>query len=310
MKRLGLSPLRAAVLTAALTTAAPGRAGADVILYVQPPDFPGGTLYASQDAPGSGPQFTTYDNFTADRDAGIVKLDWYGGYFNPPRPGTSSGFTITFYAGSAGQPGAALSTYVIPGSAGETFVGADSAGDLVYHYATNLTNPFPSSAGTPYWISIVANVSLPSEWGWYSGTGGDGVAYQSVSGVPNRVKVFDDLALTLSVPEPGVLTLSSLGLLLLLARLRLGRRPASGGPSVGETRTNRELNSGDGFGFADPGHGRGPGLLSLPGPHGLGRGGRGIVPRADSFHHERLPIASGGRDRWVVSDSIVSDGSS
>jgi hypothetical protein len=185
------------------------------IVYSQPSDFPGGTVFASQqDDPvlGFGDFATAYDNFTLLQDTEITDLHWQGGYFNGGNVGTLAGFRIEFWADAAGQPDLApLSTDVIAGNANETFVGVDGAGTEIYNYSIDLPTPFLAVANTTYWVSIVADMDFPPQWGWHSGTGGDGVFVQDFLGARNVSA--GDLALDITgnqvgvVPEPASIAL-------------------------------------------------------------------------------------------------------
>jgi hypothetical protein len=84
----------------------------------------------------------------------------------------------------------------------------------VYDYGLTLTTPFSASAGTKYWLSIVPDTQGASpEWGWLTGTGGNGVMFEELHHV--RSWYPSDLAFIL-VPEPsslvGLLSAGALGL--------------------------------------------------------------------------------------------------
>ncbi len=141
-----------------------------------------GTL-ARQSAPsGYGNFATTYDNFTLGSTSDIAEFQWIGAYFNPPVQGPITGFTLNFYADNGGAPGATLASYSGPGTFGETSVGPDASGDPSFFYDGFLGSAFTAQAGTTYWVSIVADLVFPPQWGWETGVGGDGAGYQCFFG--------------------------------------------------------------------------------------------------------------------------------
>jgi hypothetical protein len=211
------------LLAAALTLGAAQAQAA--LVWNQPTDF--STTYASQYDPNSFHDFaTTYDDFTLGSATDITRVTWVGGYFNTAVQAPINSFELQFWSDAAGQPGSSLMDYVIPGTAGESYL-EDNGGASIYSYAADLGSAFQASAGTQYWLSIVANVDFPPQWGWESGTGGDGVAYQSFFGAAGQAPT--DMAFTLCgtgssvTPEPssgGLLCLGLLGAGLLAARIR------------------------------------------------------------------------------------------
>jgi hypothetical protein len=179
------------------------------IVYIQPSDFPGGTVYASQNDSASFGNFATvYDNFTLAGDTLITDVHWQGSYFNPGVQGSILSFDLSFWADNAGQPGALLASYPILGTANETLVGSGAFGP-VFDYFTLLPSSFTATGGTNYWLSVVPTMSFPPQWGWQTGTGGDGIAVQDFFGSRNRIQA--DMAFALSghaaVPEPGSVAL-------------------------------------------------------------------------------------------------------
>ena len=194
----------AAIAVMGFAAAAPARAD----IYSQPWDGTG-NLYASQNdtTGGNGNFATVYDNFTLGTTSTVTGVDWVGGYFNPPTQGPITAFTISFYADSGGAPGGLLASTSVSGTANETLLTGPN-----YSYTTAIT-PFIAAAGTEYWMSIVPDLGFPPQWGWASGTGGDGIAYQDFFG--SRSQLGTDLAFGLQgspvVPEPSSLVLAGLG---------------------------------------------------------------------------------------------------
>lgn len=179
------------------------------VIYSQPSDFPDGGFANSQLSPGDpSPNAQVYDDFSLSSSFKIVfvtQIEWSGGAGEEAPDEDPAGFTIKFYADKGGVPGALLHSESIAGDANATLVGVDSSSRATYDYSATLATPFALTPGTTYWLSIVATLALPDQWGWHTGTGGDGMAYDTA---PLR----NDLAFTLiGVPEPGSLALVALG---------------------------------------------------------------------------------------------------
>ena len=201
------------------------------VVYSQATDRNG--AIASQndikDPPNFGEFATSFDNFTLVSTANVTRVDWVGAYFNST-PALIAGFTLKFYDDAMGSPNfmSPIGSYTIPGTAGETSLGIDNSGSPLFSYYADLMSPFLAVGGTTYWLSIVADLQFPPQWGWGTATGGDGAAYQIFFG--NGGGIETDLAFSLSnsdasvVPEPGSFALASLGAIGLVAGVIRRRR--------------------------------------------------------------------------------------
>lgn len=191
---------------------------ADPVIYSQPSDFPaGGIFFSINDTSQTNLDATVFDNFTLLTTASVTDVHWQGAYLLGESPGDITAFTITFWSDNGGQPGNALLTESFLGNANETPIGNDNGGIPTFNYAVDLTTPFQATGGTQYWLSIVPDLAFPPVWGWHTGTGGDGIAFINFLGAPSFLT--SDLAfdLTGTVPEPGSLSLISLGIVGLIA---------------------------------------------------------------------------------------------
>ncbi len=201
-----------------------GAAQADV-LWNQPWNSSGQLTISQNDTSsgGLGNFDSAFDNFTPSSGWSITEIDWTGGFF--PGHGPITAFTIGFYNDDgAGLPGSFItSDSVAAASDGETSLGT-VGGHPMYSYSASLS--FAASANTTYWISIVPDLALPTEWGWATGTGGDGQSFQFQQGVVGLSPQNHDLAFTLVgsnqgrfvTPEPFTMSLGVAGLALFVRR--------------------------------------------------------------------------------------------
>lgn len=193
------------------------------VLYAQQFDQTGNAYSSQNDTAGFGLFAQVYDNFTINAGGPyyIDTIMFPGEYFNPPAQGPIAGWTLTFYADAAGQPGAALFTQHFAGTGNETFMG-NYGGFPTYGYRLDDFKWDPLS-GVQYWVSVYPDLPFPPQWGWSSGTGGDGISYQDFFGA--RSPLSADMAFALwgdskSVPEPGIILMLGPGLLVAGGMLR------------------------------------------------------------------------------------------
>ena len=214
--RSGQSLLLTALVALLVFTAAPKCVG--TVVYSQAPDYE--NLWASQnDIGGYGSYATVYDNFSLSSFTEISAVEWVGGYFNPPSAGTITGWTVTFWSDSAGQPGSQLTSFVLAGNGGETFLQKHDLGDPIYSYHAPVS--FDAAAAVMYWLSVVPDLAFSPQWGWTTSSQGDGLSYQDFNG--SRFQDPNDQAFSLSatnVPDAGTFQLLGTGVLIIATALR------------------------------------------------------------------------------------------
>jgi PEP-CTERM motif len=194
------------------------------LLYNQSFDGSGTAISSQNDTTGGFGNFATaYDNFTLPNLSTVSSVSWVGEYFDGSIA-PIAGFTLQFYGDDAGTPGASIYSTFISGTANETDIGS-FGGFEAYTYSATLGTAFTALGGTQYWLSIVPDLGFPPQWGWSTGTGGDGASYQVFQG--SGASIPNDLAFELdglATPEPFTFGLIGIGLAgIALAKFRRAR---------------------------------------------------------------------------------------
>ena len=154
------------------------------IIYNQPSNSTG-TLYQSAwwDPDGSDYDYYIWDSFVLTTDQMISEIHWRGGFlYGGSFGGPVIDFTVAIYPSIAAntEPDVVhppLVEYQTGGDAGQTFAGVVN-GTTMYDYAFVLPATFSATAGTKYWVHIVAWQHGIPEWGFASASGGNGAHFR------------------------------------------------------------------------------------------------------------------------------------
>lgn len=124
---------------------------------------------------GSDQDVQTFDSFQLTTPAQITRICWRGGAADA----TLAGFTLTLYpatdnAFAGPDVKNPLEIVRVVGHANEI-----KAGMNLSDYSTGLERPLSLAANTKYWLSIVADKTDLSPWGWANSSDGDGKSLQA-----------------------------------------------------------------------------------------------------------------------------------
>lgn len=174
------------------------------VVFQQPP-MPNGQFYLSARWGEDGSDYDehTWDNFTLASTRAITEIRWRGGYVNVVAP--ISQFEVSLWssipAGSQPNIGAGpIVEYTFPGNAGQTPAGTVN-GVNVYDYSVTLPVPFEATAGTKYWVKILAWQDGFPFWSLLRGTGGNNSHFRFSEGMAMYHQITGDLTFSL-VAEP------------------------------------------------------------------------------------------------------------
>jgi hypothetical protein len=167
------------VLTAAVSMSA----RADVV-YSQPHDSTGTLRQSSWMYPdGSDYDWFIWDSFIIPAPESITEIRWRGGYlYGGMYSSTVPSFTIAIYPSIAAntEPDVVhppLVEYQTGNDANETPAGV-FGGTAMYDYTFTMPVTFQAEAGVKYWLHIYADQSSIPEWGFASGSGGNGAHFR------------------------------------------------------------------------------------------------------------------------------------
>ena len=164
-----------------------------------------------------------YDNFTLGQNTTLQSVHFEGEYFNPPTQGPITGWTVSLYEVMLLGSRAAFCSLSTPPELGTRRSTARSAVSRLTPTSLSLPD-WAVNSGTQYWLSVYPDLAFPPQWGWSSGTGGDGISYQDFFGA--RSQIGADMAFALDgttqsgVPEPGTLVMLGTGVLGLAGVIR------------------------------------------------------------------------------------------
>lgn len=191
---------------------------------------------------GGQTHFAFYDRIGLAQSASVNRVTWFGGFLDTATPGnnpvlqsTTTAWHFSVAADDNNAPGAVLDTTSVAAAdvvASYQGVGTIAGrGTYFYAYTALLPDALDIAGGTPLWFSVLAEGSTTNPlFAWLASGSGDGEGIQIFQG-DQVVDRYTDRALrleALEVPEPPVLALAGLAMLLALApRWRRPRRQSA-----------------------------------------------------------------------------------
>lgn len=137
----------------------------DMVIKWEQLPLVGGNAFASQYAANYPFYAESADDFMCLDGIPIVAVEWWGTYWNPGPDPFAYAFQIRFYENDPGPP-----SYPIDPPIYEEicYVFTEEWDDYYgqYHYYQLLDVPFDQVEGHIYWVSFVAYLDYPPQWGW------------------------------------------------------------------------------------------------------------------------------------------------
>ncbi len=194
------------------------------VLLDQP--FSGGNVRASSTTDGTT-GFKTWDRISLSTASQVTKVTWVGSFLdltnlanNPVAPDADF-WHIDIASDAAGSPGAVFASATLPfADVLRTLLGTSTVAGQpvsVHSYEATLASALFIPGQQMVWMSIYStNNTTEPTFGWWPGSGGDGVAKQYYLPNNSEFGAYSDRALKLegsAVPEPGTHAMLGAGML-------------------------------------------------------------------------------------------------
>lgn len=169
------------------------------------------------DSGGNFPTQAIADDFNLGSNTSIGAVSVWGVYY--PNNVQVDNFTIKIYSDGGGLPGTLLYSGA-PASTNSVYTGVDAFGVGVYETSMTLASAFNAAGGTSYWLSVINNTNLGSDWGWVTSSDDFNGAFTLDSGGSWNQLGSSSAFRLYDVPAPSSLALVGLGGLCAMRRRR------------------------------------------------------------------------------------------